>query len=72
MIVSNRLLCAALSALASDLERQYGVAVEEGSLTRQAIADYSSRINSIRSQLKAYGEDLTLATARVLLPGEQS
>ena len=72
MIVSNRLICAALSALADDLQRQYDVAVKDGSVTRQVIADYAGQINSIRGQLKAYGSELTLSTARVLLPGEDS
>lgn len=69
MIISNRLMAAAFHALTSQLAADACAAAESGSNTA-AYGQYVSEIQSIRAQLACYGEDLSVSSAVVLLPGE--
>ena len=70
MIVSNRLITAALHALTSQLAADYDAAVKSN-LNGSVYTEYAREVNNIRVALSCYGEDLTVTTAQVLLPGEK-
>ena len=69
MIISNRLMTAAFHALKSQLATDACAAVENGS-SATPYGQYVSEIHNIQAQLGCYGEDLSVSSAVVLLPGE--
>ena len=71
MIISNRLMTAALHALASQLAADATSAAESGGYS-SVHGQYIYEIQNIRAQLACYGEDLTVSSAVVLLPGEKA
>jgi len=71
MIVSNRLLSAALSALASQLAADADAALKRYDNV-SAYADFASQANVLRTLLSSHGEHLSLTSTRVMLPGEKA
>ena len=71
MIISNRLMSAALHALASQLTADASLAAKSG-ISVSAHGEYIHQIHGIRAQLACYGEDLSVNSAKVLLPGEKA
>lgn len=71
MIVSNRLITAALHALSDRLAAEYDKATKSG-LSGSVCAEYAREVNNLRFALSAYGEELTLSTAKIRLPGEEA
>ena len=71
MIISNRLMSAAFHALASQLAADASAAAKGGGYS-SVHCQYVSEIQNIRAQLACYGEDLTVSSAVVLLPGEKA
>ena len=69
MIISNRLMSAAFHALTSQLAADAS-ATAKGGGDATVHGQYVSEIHSIRAQLACYGEDLSVSSAVVLLPGE--
>ena len=70
MIVSNRLMTAALHALELQLAADFDTAVKSNQ-RGDIYLEYTRQVKEIRLALSCYGEDLTVSTAKVLLPGEK-
>nr|BDD46140.1 hypothetical protein 37 [bacterium] len=69
MLVSNRILTAALSALQSQLAAQYE-AVNDNPIGRDSVWEYHGAIQNLKAALRAHGEDLVVKSAKIKLPGE--
>ena len=70
MLVSNRLIRAALRAFADQMASEADSAIkryESGAV----FADYAGQASTIRSILESYGEDISITSTKVLLPGEK-
>ena len=71
MIISNRLMTAAFRALQSQLADDAQAAAKSGS-NAEAYTQYHAAIHNICAQLACHGEDLSVSSAIVLLPGEKA
>jgi len=67
MLVSNRLLSAALHALESELARQSDGA---DPVKLANLAEYARESANLRVALSCHGEDLCLTSSKIILPGE--
>ena len=71
MLVSNRLLRAAMSALANQLAADADAAIKRYE-SSTVYTDYAREACNIRALLEQYGDDVCISSAKVLLPGEKS
>jgi len=71
MLVSNRLLRAAMSALANQLAADADAAIKRYE-SSTVYTDYAREACTVRAVLEQMGEDVSISSAKVLLPGEKA
>lgn len=71
MVVSNRLLRAALSAFAERMAADADSAIKRYE-PAGVYSDYAAQAVTLRSILDSYGDEVLLNCARVMLPGEKA